>query len=90
MHSEVKEARFMLSMWIHRTIYLGIATAASVASVIPFLQGFLLHKYFEVFGKYLIYIACSCFTLFMWSVGMMIWWLWYWRTLERENRADKT
>jgi len=88
MVSAVDASRWYLRIWKRRMGRLGIATVLAVVSVVPFLQGFPLHEYFEVFGKYLIFVALGCLTAFMYSVGMSIWFWWYCRTLEKSGDAD--
>ncbi len=71
--------------WKRRTIALGIALVLSVAVVVPFLGGHLLHRYFEQ-GKYLIYVSCGLFTLFVGSCALTYNFGSYTRSL-RQNRS---
>jgi len=72
--------------WKRRTLGLGIALVTSIICVIPFLAGHSLHRHFKE-AKYLVYLCCSLWTLFV-GAGALTYNFWsYWRRLKAESQA---
>ena len=79
----LEEARSLLNRWRRRAIVLGIPLLASVASVVPFLEGHFLHAYGDRIGKYLIYLSMCLLPVFAFCVWQSYsFWL-YLRDLEK-------
>lgn len=72
--------------WKRRTIGLGIALILSITSVIPFLDGHLLHRYFQQ-GRYLIYLACALLSPFVGSAALTYNFWSYRRNLRAKGRS---
>jgi len=63
----------------------GIALALSVVSVVPFLEGHFLHRYFESFGKYLIFLSMGLWGCFIGASALTyIFWK-YWRDIQSDR-----
>lgn len=73
--------------WKRRTIALGIALAIRVALVAPFLDGYPLHRYFQTFGKYLIYVSTCLLSLFVGSAALTYNFWWYWRRIRAAHKG---
>jgi hypothetical protein len=67
--SSLEEARSLLNRWQRRAIVLGIALFASVASDVPFLEGYFLHAQFHRFGRPLLVLSGCLLTALMFSAG---------------------
>jgi hypothetical protein len=80
----LRNARVVFENWRKRAIVLVFAVAASIASVVPILEGHSLHMYAERYGKYLVYTACTLFTLFVGAAALAYNFWVYWRNLDRE------
>jgi hypothetical protein len=79
----LEQARSLLDRWKRRAIVLGIALFASVASIVPFLEGHFLHEYADGIGKYLIYFSMCLLPVFAFSAWQTYsFWL-YLRDLKR-------
>lgn len=79
-----------LSKWKRRTTVLGIALLASIASVIPFLDGYPLHGEFTNTGKYLIYLSMGLLILFLGSAALTYNSWAYRRSLRSNNDNPQT
>jgi hypothetical protein len=75
-----------LRIWKRRTIGLGIALILSIVSVVPFLDGHFLHRYFEQ-GRYLIYLSCGLLTLFVGASGLTYNFWSYCRSLRAKDKS---
>jgi hypothetical protein len=58
-----------LRKWKRGTACLGIALAASVGSVVPFLKGHSLHQYFPSVGKVFVILSMCLLSAFMYAAG---------------------
>ena len=86
--SPLMQAHTQMRRWKRWMTVLGIALLVSVVSVIPFLEGYFLHRYFEAVGKYLIYASMCLLTLFVGAAALTYnFWL-YWRNLKREAPGE--
>ena len=74
-----------LRKWKRATICLAIALAASIGSVVPFLEGHTLHEHFAGGAKYLIYLSMCLLSLFMYAAGTTYNFWSYLRALRRNN-----
>jgi hypothetical protein len=80
-------ARVQLNRWKRRTVVLGLAFAASIIAVIPFLKGFPLHRYW--YGvRYLIWLCCALLFLLTAAGAIAYNQWWYWRMLKKDARMD--
>ena len=75
--------------WKRRTAALGIALIVSILLVVPFLDGYFLHKYFEE-GRYLIYLSCGLLTLFVGASAMTYNFWSYLRTLRGKGQSTNS
>lgn len=74
-----------LRLWRRRWIFSAIALFLSCACVTPFLYGHSLHKYWEVFGKYLVLISMGLLLPFVYCAGLF-WGAWVAvRDIEKGN-----
>jgi hypothetical protein len=69
---ELDEARELFSIGLRQMMIVGIPSFGSIASVVPFLAGYPLHKYFYTIGRPLLLVAMFLWTLFMLSVGQVL------------------
>ena len=84
--ASLEEARSLLDRWQRRAIVLGIALFASVASVVPFLEGHFLHAQFYRIGRPLLILSGCLLTVFMFCAGQTYnFWI-YLRDLKKEYR----
>jgi uncharacterized membrane protein YjdF len=72
--------------WKRRTFALGVALAFSIGLITPFLEGHFLHRYFDQ-GKYVIFLACTLFSLFVVAAALTLNFWMYARRL-RSGRTD--
>jgi hypothetical protein len=72
---ELEGARELLNAGLSRVKILGILTFANIGSIIPFLAGYPLHKYFYTIGRPLLVSGTCLWTLFILSVAQA-WFLW--------------
>lgn len=72
-----------LHKWKRRTVCLGIALAASVGLIVPFLKGHSLHGYFPSFGRTLIILSMCLLLAFMFAAGTTYNLWWYRRSMRR-------
>jgi hypothetical protein len=56
-----------LRKWKRSTISLGIALIASIAGVVPFLDGYPLHDYWDAVGKKILLLSMGLLPAFMWT-----------------------
>jgi hypothetical protein len=72
-----------LRQWKRGTACLGIALAASVGAVFPFLKGHSLHEYFQSLGKALIILSVCLLSAFMYAAGTTYTFWWYRRSMRK-------
>jgi hypothetical protein len=84
--SSLEDARMLLSRWRRRAIVLGSALFASVASVVPFLEGHSLHAQFDKIGKFLIVLSMCLLPLAALSAAFTYNFWTYLRDLKKANR----
>jgi hypothetical protein len=72
MQAAEQEAQIEQSIrkWKRRTIYLGVALATSIGSVVPFSEGHPLHGYAGVGGKFFVYLSMCLLAVFMYAAGI--------------------
>ena len=71
------EEELLLNRWNRRTFYLGMALAASVASVFPFLLGHPLHDHWNPFGVGFTLLSMLLLTAFLYAAGTAFFFWWY-------------
>ena len=74
-----------LRKWKRATICLAVALAASIGSIVPFLEGHILHEHFAGGAKYLIYLSMCLPSLFMYAAGTTYNFWSYLRALRKIN-----
>ena len=74
-----------LRKWKRATICLAVALAASIGSIVPFLEGHILHEHFAGGAKYLIYLSMCLLSLFMYAAGTTYNFWSYLRALRKIN-----
>jgi hypothetical protein len=68
---EVREyAGERIRLWRRRALYSTVALLLSSAFVYPFLEGHALHKYWELFGKYLVLVSMALLVVFVFCTGL--------------------
>jgi hypothetical protein len=68
--SDVRQyAAERIAAWRSRSLYSTAALALTCAFIYPFLVGHSLHKYWESFGKYLIFVAMALLVVFVLCIG---------------------
>jgi hypothetical protein len=68
----VNAGKKLQKLWTKRAIFATVAFCLSCASVVPFLDGFPLHAYWETVGKYLVLISMGLLVPFVILVGIAI------------------
>jgi hypothetical protein len=86
--SSLEEARTFLNRWRRRAIVLGIALFASVASVVPFLEGHSLHAHSYSIGRPLLLFSGCLLTAFLFCAGQTYNFWVYLRDLKKAFRND--
>jgi len=71
-HTARERARERLRLWRARALYSIGAFVLSCAAVYLFLEGQPLHRYWEFFGKYLIFLSMGLLLVLIYCVGL--WW----------------
>jgi hypothetical protein len=84
---ELEEARELLSAGLRRMTIFGIAAFATIASNVPFLAGFPLHKYFYTIGRPLLLIAMFLWTIFLLSVLQAYF---FWSDVRQITKSETT
>ena len=79
-----------LRKWKRATTCLGIALAASIGAIVPFLEGHALHEYFAGVGKPLIYLSMCLLSVFMYAAGTTYNFWSYLRALRNINGNAST
>jgi hypothetical protein len=89
--AEIRQyARECIGLWRKRALYSTIALLLSCALVYPFLEGHLLHRYWESFGKYLIIVSMTLLVIFVYCTGSF-WSAWQaLRDVEKERTNSLT
>ncbi len=80
----LEDARMCVDRWKRRMIGFGAALIVSIAFVVPFLEGHFLHRYFDSFGKYLIYLSMGLMIFFVGSAAFAFNFWSYWRKLKAD------
>jgi hypothetical protein len=71
------------SSWVRRAKFVGALCITTVLAVIPFLQGYPFHPYWERAGKYLVLLAMGCWLVFVY-VAATAWVFWnYLQSIKR-------
>jgi hypothetical protein len=78
-----------LGKWKRRTIALGVALILNVMFVVPFLDGYSLHRYFAQ-GRYLTYTSCCLLTLFVGACALTYNFWSYTRSLRARRQQDSS
>jgi hypothetical protein len=78
-------ARERLQLWRTRAIYSLVALLLSCASVIPFLYGHSLHRYWESLGKYLVLLSMGLLVVAVHCTGLFCGAWIAARDLEKQN-----
>jgi hypothetical protein len=71
------EEELLLKRWNRRTLYFGVALAASAGSVFPFLLGYPLHEYWTPFGVGFTLLSGVLLTAFLYTAGTTFFFWWY-------------
>jgi hypothetical protein len=80
------EEELLLTKWSRRMLYLGVALAASVGSVFPFLSGYPLHDHWKPFGVSLTLLSMVLLSAFLSTAGMTFFFWWYSEKRWRRKR----
>jgi len=75
-----------LRRYLRWTAYVGAGIVATIALLVPFLQGNPLHEYADSIGKYVMFVFKILWILFFWLAGMS--WV-YWSYLREERLIDR-
>jgi hypothetical protein len=86
----LEEAFGFVDRWRRRTIIIGVALFANIASIVPFLAGHSLHKHFDQFGKPLLVVSMCLLVMFVFSAGQAYNFWMYLQDCKALYRTDVT
>jgi Na+/melibiose symporter-like transporter len=78
-------ARERIDLWLKRAFYATTALLVSCGLLYPFLKGHPLHRYWDAFGKYLIFVSMILLVVFIWCTGFCYSAWQALRDVEKEN-----
>jgi hypothetical protein len=73
--------------WSRATLYLGLALAASIGSVVPFLYGNPLHSFWDTFGVGTVAVSMGLLLAFLYAAATTLNLRYYGANLAKTNRS---